>query len=114
MKANIHPKYYPAGDLRRAGTTWVTGSTSPKSALTSASACHPFFTGEQRIVDTAGQVDRFVKRLEAKRVLNRRRASASRPLVTATEERKRKRRSIFVKPPLNHSAETVQPAPEGK
>ena len=40
------------------------GSTSPELKVDICSACHPFYTGEQRIVDTAGQVDRFMKRLE--------------------------------------------------
>ena len=40
------------------------GSTSPELKIDICSACHPFYTGEQRIVDTAGQVDRFMKRLE--------------------------------------------------
>ena len=40
------------------------GSTHPELRVDICSACHPFYTGEQRIVDTAGQVDRFMKRLE--------------------------------------------------
>jgi large subunit ribosomal protein L31 len=42
----------------------MTGSTVPEIKVDICSACHPFYTGEQRIVDTAGQVDRFMKRLE--------------------------------------------------
>ncbi len=65
MKANIHPKYY--GEARvvcACGTTWTTGATVPELRVDVCSSCHPFYTGEQRIVDTTGQVDRFMKRLE--------------------------------------------------
>ncbi len=65
MKAKIHPKYYPEAKVICAcGNTWTTGATVPEIKVDVCSACHPFFTGQQRIVDTAGQVDRFMKRLE--------------------------------------------------
>lgn len=65
MKANIHPKYYPtARVICSCGATWLTGSTVPEIRTDVCSTCHPFYTGEQRIVDTAGQVERFMKRLE--------------------------------------------------
>ena len=67
MKAKIHPKYYPnAKVICACGNTWTTGSTKEVIRTDLCSKCHPFFTGEQRIVDTAGQVDRFIKRLERK------------------------------------------------
>jgi large subunit ribosomal protein L31 len=65
MKQGIHPKYYPnATVICSCGNTWTTGSTVELIRTDVCSACHPFFTGEQRIVDTAGQVDRYQKRLE--------------------------------------------------
>jgi large subunit ribosomal protein L31 len=65
MKAKIHPKYYvDARVVCACGNTWTTGATVKEIRVDVCSACHPFFTGEQRIVDTAGQVDRFMKRLE--------------------------------------------------
>jgi large subunit ribosomal protein L31 len=65
MKADIHPKYYPtARVICSCGNSWTTGSTLPEIRTDVCSACHPYFTGEQRIVDTAGQVERFMKRLE--------------------------------------------------
>jgi len=65
MKADIHPQYYPtARVICSCGATWFTGSTAPEIRTDVCSACHPFYTGEQRIVDTAGQVERFMKRLE--------------------------------------------------
>lgn len=65
MKANIHPTYYPAARVTcSCGATWTTGSTLKEIRTDVCSTCHPFYTGEQRIVDTAGQVERFMKRLE--------------------------------------------------
>jgi large subunit ribosomal protein L31 len=67
MKADIHPKYYPEAQVICAcGNTWTTGATLEVVRTDVCSACHPFFTGEQRIVDTAGQVERFMRRLEKK------------------------------------------------
>jgi len=65
MKKDIHPKYYDTAVVKCAcGKTWMTGSTQPELRTELCSACHPFFTGEQRIVDTAGQVERYMRRME--------------------------------------------------
>ena len=65
MKAEIHPTYYPEATVVCAcGNTWKTGSTQESIRTDVCSNCHPFFTGEQRIVDTEGQVDRFFKKLK--------------------------------------------------
>ncbi len=65
MKAKIHPKYYPdARVICACGNTFTVGATTAELKIDICSQCHPFYTGEQRIVDTAGQVDRFMKRLE--------------------------------------------------
>lgn len=65
MKAKIHPKYFAEARMICAcGNRWATGATLPEIKVDICSACHPFYTGEQRIIDTAGQVDRFMKRLE--------------------------------------------------
>jgi large subunit ribosomal protein L31 len=67
MKEGIHPKYYPnATVICACGNSWTTGATQKEIRTDVCSACHPFFTGEQRIVDTAGQVERFMRRLEKK------------------------------------------------
>lgn len=67
MKTNIHPTYYPDAQIICAcGNTWTTGSTVKVIHTDVCSKCHPFFTGEQRIVDTEGQVDRFYKKLQAR------------------------------------------------
>ncbi len=67
MKAGIHPEYYPDAQVICAcGNTWTTGSTQKVIHTDVCSKCHPFFTGEQRIVDTEGQVDRFYKKLQVR------------------------------------------------
>src|SRR5512136_3040557 len=68
MKAGIHPEYFTDAQVICAcGNTWITGSTKKVIHTDVCSVCHPFFTGEQRIVDTEGQVDRFYKKLEARK-----------------------------------------------
>lgn len=67
MKPDIHPTWYPEARVTCAcGATWTTGSTVAEIHTDVCSNCHPFYTGEQRIVDTEGQVDRFMKRLMAR------------------------------------------------
>lgn len=68
MKEGIHPTFYPDAlfTCGSCGTTWRTGSTKKDVHVDICSNCHPFFTGTQRIVDTAGQVERFTKRLAAR------------------------------------------------
>jgi large subunit ribosomal protein L31 len=67
MKKDIHPTYYTdAKVICACGNTWTTGSTRKVIQTDVCSKCHPFFTGEQRIVDTEGQVDRFYKKLQAR------------------------------------------------
>lgn len=67
MKSDIHPKYFPEAKVVCAcGNSWTTGATQEVVRTDVCSACHPFYTGEQRIVDTAGQVERFMRRLERK------------------------------------------------
>lgn len=63
MKKGIHPKYVPANVVCSCGNTFTAGSTRPQLKVEICSKCHPFYTGEQRIVDTAGQVERFMRRM---------------------------------------------------
>ena len=65
MKKDIHPEFYPEAQVICAcGNTWTVGSTVPVIRTDICSKCHPFFTGEQRIVDSGGQVERFMRKLE--------------------------------------------------
>ncbi len=64
-KEGIHPTYYFDAHVTCAcGNSWTTGSTQKEIRTDICSNCHPFYTGEQRIVDTAGQVERFMKKME--------------------------------------------------
>ncbi len=67
MKADIHPVYFPEATIScSCGNTWVTGSTQESINTDLCYKCHPFYTGEQRIVDTEGQVERFYRKLETR------------------------------------------------
>lgn len=67
MKPEIHPEYFPAAQVNcSCGNSWVTGSTTAEINVNICSQCHPFYTGEQRIIDSVGRVERFVKRLESR------------------------------------------------
>jgi large subunit ribosomal protein L31 len=78
MRKGIHPEYYPdARVVCGCGNSFVTGATKQLIKTDICSACHPFFTGEQRIVDTAGQVERYMKRLERKKEMGEAAARAA-------------------------------------
>ena len=62
MKTEIHPEYVEATITCGCGNAWQTRATKPEIRIEICSTCHPFFTGEQRIVDTAGRVERFRRR----------------------------------------------------
>ena len=63
MKKGIHPTYYPDAKVTCAcGNVWATGSTRKEIRTEVCSKCHPFFTGQQRFVDTAGRVEKFRQR----------------------------------------------------
>ncbi|MBC8419338.1 MAG: 50S ribosomal protein L31 [Proteobacteria bacterium] len=59
MKAGIHPKYYRATVHCACGSEFETGSTVKEINIEICSKCHPFFTGKQKLVDSAGRVERF-------------------------------------------------------
>ena len=62
MKKEIHPKYVESTVTCGCGNTFTTRSTKPKIAVEICSACHPFFTGQQKFLDTAGRVEKFQKK----------------------------------------------------
>jgi large subunit ribosomal protein L31 len=66
MKEGIHPEYPAARVSCACGNTFVTRSTRGDMQIDVCSACHPFYTGTQKLIDTAGRVDRFRKRYEKK------------------------------------------------
>ncbi len=62
MKANIHPKVAPAKIICGCGNIIETLSTKSEIHVDVCSACHPFYTGQQRFIDTEGRVEKFQKR----------------------------------------------------
>ncbi|MBF8266778.1 MAG: ribosomal protein [Dehalococcoidia bacterium] len=67
MKADIHPTYYSEAKVScSCGNSFTVGSTKPALKVEICSKCHPFFTGEQRIVDTEGRVERMKRRFNLK------------------------------------------------
>ncbi len=65
MKPNIHPKYYEnAKVICSCGHSFTTGSTLPEIKVEICSKCHPFFTGEERYVDSLGRVEKFKQKQE--------------------------------------------------
>ena len=67
MKDKIHPQYYTDATVTCAcGNTFTTGSTKKSLKVEMCSKCHPFFTGERKMIDTAGRVERFKQRYKKK------------------------------------------------
>lgn len=63
MKKEIHPKYHTDGKIICVcGKTYITGSTMPEINVEVCSNCHPFYTGKQKLVDTARRVEKFQER----------------------------------------------------
>lgn|SRR6478609_3044877 len=85
MKAGIHPNYVEATVHCSCGNTFTTRSTKRELHTDLCSVCHPFYTGEQRIVDTAGQVERFTRRLETARATGKTASKRQRRLAARAE-----------------------------
>ncbi len=67
MKTEIHPKYYPDGKVVCAcGNVFAVGSTVPEIHIELCSACHPFYTGKQKLIDTSRRVEKFAGRMKVK------------------------------------------------
>ncbi len=92
MKANTHPNYYVTTVTCACGATFNTRSTRKEIKLEICSACHPFFTGKQRLVDTAGRVERFQKRFsktEGQTVKRKPKTEVKKKIVSQASQRKR-------------------------
>ncbi len=77
MKEGIHPQYNEVEVRCACGNTFKTRSTKPELHLEICSACHPFFTGRQKLIDTEGRVERFTKKYGAQTVEQRKTAEKS-------------------------------------
>lgn len=87
MKQGIHPEYKEIKVTCSCGNTFVTRSTAKKDLLLEVcSKCHPFYTGKQKIVDTAGRVDKFKQKYERKPVPQK-----AAPVVEEKKEKKKKK-----------------------
>ncbi len=62
MKPDIHPNYMETAVTCQCGETFMSHSTKPEIRVEICSKCHPFFTGTQKIIDTEGRVERFIRR----------------------------------------------------
>ncbi len=82
MREKIHPKYVDAEIRCACGNVIKTRSTRPTILIGICNACHPFYTGQQKFVDTAGRVDKFQQRMA--------KTEAARAAIAATTSRKRK------------------------
>lgn len=78
MREGIHPKYYEVEARCACGNTWKTRSTKPELHLEICSACHPFFTGRQKLIDTEGRVERFTKKFGAQTAERQKKAQTAR------------------------------------
>ncbi len=66
MKPEIHPQYQTVQVHCACGQQWETRSTLPEIRVEICSSCHPFFTGKQKLIDTAGKVEKFKRRYTKK------------------------------------------------
>lgn len=95
MKANIHPNWNPQATITCAcGASFTTGSTLDKIRVEICSKCHPLFTGQAKLVDTLGQVDRFVKKVESSKVKQAARAKIMEIRKSKVEQKKKERPSL--------------------
>ncbi len=69
MKKDIHPQYVPAKVTCVCGNEFVTRSSVGDIKLEICSECHPYFTGRQKVLDTAGRIDRFNQRFEKSKTI---------------------------------------------
>jgi len=78
VRADIHPQYHEVDVRCACGATWKTRSTKKELHLEICSSCHPFFTGRQKLVDTEGRVERFMKKYGKVTVEGRRKQQRTR------------------------------------
>ncbi len=94
MKKDIHPTYYPDAKVRCAcGNEFVVGSTRKELVVDICAKCHPYYTGKQQLVDTAGRVERFRSRTtKAKTVVKKeKKPRVKKPKATPTKVVKKKK-----------------------
>jgi len=85
VKEGIHPKYQEVEVRCACGNTFTTKSTKPELHLEICSACHPFFTGRQKLIDTEGRVERFTKKFGVQTSEQRKTAEKAEKAAKATK-----------------------------
>lgn len=93
MKTDIHPNYYVTKVTCACGNAFTTRSTKREIKLEICGGCHPFYTGRQRLVDTAGRVERFQKRFaktSGKTVIRKAKRKIKKRIVAQSSALKRK------------------------
>ena len=91
MKEGIHPKYTEVEARCACGNTFKTRSTKPELHLEICNACHPFFTGRQKLIDTEGRVERFTKRFGTQTATARKEATKAAKTAKAAKTTKKTR-----------------------
>ena len=124
MKQGIHPEYVECTVRCTCGNTWTTRATVPEMRLDLCDKCHPFYTGQQKLVDTGGRVQRFADKFggaanatleaakaakEAKAAKAAEQEAARKAAAEAKAAEKAKRAAEFAK-----SAPVVEPEPEAE
>lgn len=95
MQANIHPNWNPNAKITCAcGTTFTSGSTLDTIRVDICSNCHPLYTGAQKLVDTLGQVDKFIKKTEQSKVKMEERKKIIEARLTKTAAQKKDKPSL--------------------
>ena len=91
MKKDIHPKYNSEAKVTCAcGNNFITGSTEAELKTELCSACHPFYTGKQKLVDTARRVEKFQERTAKKSTLSTRKGKTAKHATKAAKRIKKK------------------------
>ena len=89
MKKDLHPEYHQSATVTcSCGNTFTTGSTLPSIHVEICSACHPFYTGQEKLIDTEGRVERFEKRQKLAQKEIEKRASLKTQKIQAERERR--------------------------
>ena len=112
VRAGIHPEYHEVEARCACGATWTTRSTRKELRLEICSACHPFFTGRQKLVDTEGRVERFTKKYGQQTVaaLKARQQQARKATANAAAP-EAKPAAAEAKPPTDAGPSADAPAP---
>ena len=101
MKENIHPKYFEATIIcAGCGSTFKTGSTIKEMKVDICSNCHPFYTGQKKLIDTEGRVEKFARRQEQRKVERKPQKAVAQPVFSKPTE---------AKPVAGKQAETNRP-----